>query len=99
MVKHIIIWKLKDEYSDSQKSEYMEKIKKDLEALSGKIPGLVEIKVQTTSLPSSSGDLMLDTTFLSEEALKDYQKNPDHLSVATFVRSVVGSRLSLDYEI
>lgn len=99
MVKHIIIWKLKDEYSASQKSEYMEKIKKDLEALSGKIPGLVEIKVQTTSLPSSSGDLMLDTTFLSEEALKDYQKNPDHLSVATFVRSVVGSRLSLDYEI
>lgn len=99
MVKHIIIWKLKDEYSDSQKNEYMEKIKKDLEALSGKIPGLVEIKVQTTSLPSSSGDLMLDTTFLSEEALKDYQKNPDHLSVATFVRSVVGSRLSLDYEI
>ena len=99
MVKHIIIWKLKDEYSDSQKIEYMEKIKKDLEALSGKIPGLVEIKVQTTSLPSSSGDLMLDTTFLSEEALKDYQKNPDHLSVATFVRSVVGSRLSLDYEI
>lgn len=99
MVKHIIIWKLKDEYSASQKSKYMEKIKKDLEALSGKIPGLVEIKVQTTSLPSSSGDLMLDTTFLSEEALKDYQKNPDHLSVATFVRSVVGSRLSLDYEI
>ena len=99
MVKHIIIWKLKDEYSASQKSEYMEKIKKDLEALSGKIPGLVEIKVQTTSLPSSSGDLMLDTTFLSEEALKDYQKNPDHLSVATFVRSVVGSRLSLDYEL
>ena len=99
MVKHIIIWKLKDEYSASQKSEYMEKIKKDLEALSGKIPGLVEIKVQTTSLPSSNGDLMLDTTFLSEEALKDYQKNPDHLSVATFVRSVVGSRLSLDYEI
>ena len=99
MVKHIIIWKLKDEYSDSQKNEYKEKIKKDLEALSGKIPGLLEIKVQITSLESSSGDLMLDTTFLSEEALKDYQKNPDHLSVATFVRSVVGTRLSLHYEI
>ena len=99
MVKHIIIWKLKDEYTAEQKSEYMEKIKKDLEALMGKIPGLVEIKVQITSLESSSGDLMLDTTFLNEEALKDYQKNPDHLSVATFVRSVVGTRLSLDYEI
>ncbi|MBR0494665.1 MAG: Dabb family protein, partial [Treponema sp.] len=42
MVKHIILWTLKD-MPDSEKTEVKKAIKQGLEALKGKIPGLVEI--------------------------------------------------------
>lgn len=99
MVKHIIIWSFKEEYSAAEKAEYSKKIKAGLEGLLGKISGLTEIKVHTTPLESSNGDLMLDSTFTDKDALDGYQKNPDHLAVATFVRSVVDTRKCFDFEV
>ena len=63
MVKHIIIWTLKDNYSESEKEQIKLNIKKGLEGLMGKIPGLVDIKVNINGLASSNADLMLDSTF------------------------------------
>ena len=98
MVRHVIVWTLKDEYSDSEKEEIKAGIKAGLEGLLGKIPGLVEIKVYTDGLESSSGDAMLDSLFESGEALKDYSSNPAHVEVATTkVRPYVKVRSSFDY--
>ena len=72
MVKHVILWQLKDELSAEEKSAVKAGIKEGLESLSGKIPGLVDIHVNIDALPSSNADLMLDTTFESAEALKGY---------------------------
>ena len=83
MVKHIILWQLKDEYSDAEKADIKAGIKAGLEGLAGQIPGLVEIHVNINGLPSSNADLMLDTTFESAEALKGYSKHPAHVAVAT----------------
>ena len=96
MVKHIILWKLKEEHNNDSVKEG---IKENLEALMGKIPGLVEIKVQTTSLASSNADVMLYSVFESEDALKGYAVHPAHVRVAdTFVRPYTGTRLCLDFE-
>ena len=100
MVKHIIIWKLKDEYSPSEKAQIMLEIKEGLEGLKGKIPGLLEIKVYTDALESSNTDLMLDSTLESVEALKGYATHPDHVFVAdTMVRPYTAVRSCLDFEI
>ncbi len=100
MVKHIILWNLKDEYSQAEKQEIMKKIKQELEGLYGKIDGLIEIKVQITSLSSSNADLMLDSTFESESALKAYAIHPEHVKVAdNFVRPYTALRSCLDFEI
>ena len=99
MVKHIIIWNFKEEYSQAEKAENAAKIKAGLEGLMGKIDGLTEIKVYTNPLESSNGDLILDSTFVDEAALKGYQTNPKHVEVATFVRSVVADRKCIDFEI
>lgn len=99
MVKHIIIWSFKEEYSADEKSEFAAKIKSGLEDLVGKIDGLTQVCVHTAPLGSSTGDLMLDSSFTDEAALKAYQQNPDHLTVASFVRSVVGERKCFDFEI
>ena len=100
MVKHIILWTLK-EMSDSEKESVKAEIKAGLEALKGKIPGLVDIKVNTTGrLASSNADLMLDSTFENEEALKGYAKHPEHVAVAdSKVRPFTANRSCLDFEI
>jgi hypothetical protein len=98
MVKHVILWNLKDEHKDN--AEIINGIKTNLEALAGKIPGLLEIKVYANGLPSSNADVMLDSSFESEEALKAYAVHPDHVYVAdTFVRPYTASRSCLDFEI
>ena len=75
-------------------------IKEGLEGLKGQIPGLVEIKVNTGRLDSSTADLMLDSTFESEEALKGYAKHPAHVAVAdNKVRPFTASRNCLDFEL
>ena len=72
MVKHVIIWNFKDELTEDEKSTAAQKIKKDLEGLMGEIEGMTDIKVYINPLPSSNGDLMLDSTFKDENALKEY---------------------------
>lgn len=99
MVKHVIIWNFKEELTADDRKVAAAKIKEGIEGLLGKIDGLTDIKVYTNPLASSSGDLILDSTFVNEEALKGYQVHPEHVAVATYVRTQVGSRACFDYEI
>ena len=100
MVRHVIVWTLKDEYSDSEKKQIKAGIKEGLEGLAGQIPGLLDIKVYTEGLPSSNADVMLDSTFESEAALKGYAVHPAHVAVADGkVRPFTKTRLCLDFEI
>lgn len=100
MVKHVILWTLKDQYSGAQMEEIKAGIKEGLEGLKGQIPGLVDIKVYTNGLPSSNTDLMLDSTFENEEALKNYATHPAHVAVAdNKVRPFTASRNCLDFEL
>ena len=100
MVKHIILWQLKDELSAEEKIQVKADIKAGLEGLAGRIPGLIEIKVNTEGLASSNADLMLDSSFTNEDALKGYAVNPEHVAVANgVVRPNVKVRLCLDYEV
>lgn len=98
MTHHIILWKLKEDLSDSRKAEIKKDIKEGLEGLAGRIPGLVSIKVHTDGLPSSNVDLMLDSTFNSPESLKGYSVHPEHVAVADGrVRPYTAGRYCLDF--
>lgn len=100
MVKHIIIWTLKDSFSESEKEEIKKSIKSGLEGLKGKINGLTDIRVQTERLPSSNGDLMLDSTFTDIDALKAYAVHPAHVEVADRdVRPYTAVRSCIDFEL
>lgn len=101
MVKHIILWTLKSELSEEKKVQIKQGIKEGLEGLKDKIHGIVEIKVNATGrLCSSNADLMLDSTFESEEALKAYAVHPAHVEVAnTKVSPYTASRSCLDFKI
>lgn len=100
MVRHIILWTLKPELSDEQKQAVKAGIKQGLEGLVGKVPGLLDVTVHIDGrLASSTADVMLDSTFESEEALKGYAKHPEHLAVANGkVRPYTAQRSCLDFE-
>ena len=100
MVKHVILWVLKDEYDEKEKEEIKRGIKEGLEGLAGSIPGLIDIKVNTQPLASSNCDVMLDSTFEDEASLKGYSVNPLHVEVANGkVRPYTASRVCMDYEV
>ncbi|MBQ6247430.1 MAG: Dabb family protein [Kiritimatiellae bacterium] len=98
MVKHVILWKLKDGLEDP--AAVKAAIKAGLEGLKGVVPGLLDIVVRTEGLASSNADLMLDSSFESEAALKGYAVHPAHVAVANGkVRPFTQTRLCLDYEV
>lgn len=100
MVRHVIVWSLKDEYSNEEKETIKAGIKEGLEGLKEKVPGIIQIRVLTDRLASSSGDVMLDSVFEDEKALKEYSVHPAHVEVANNkVRPFVKIRSSFDYEV
>ena len=100
MVKHVIIWTLKDELSAEEKASVKQGIKEGLEGLKDKVPGIVDIRANINGLASSNADLMLDSTFENEDALKGYAVHPEHVAVAdTKVRPYTKIRSCLDFEV
>jgi len=101
MIKHIILWRLRSELSETEKREKAQAIKQGLEGLKGKVPGLVDIHVQIDGrLETSNADILLDSTLESFEALKGYAVHPAHVAVADgIVRPNTELRTCLDFEI
>ncbi len=100
MVKHIILWRLNKALSVEEKAAVKAGIKEGLEGLKGRIPGLVDIVVRTEQLPSSNVDVMLDSTFTDEAALRGYSTHPEHVAVADAkVRPYTALRACMDFEI
>lgn len=100
MVRHVILWNLKDEYTGAQLEEIKQSIKENLEGLKGQVPGLLDIHVYTNGLESSNCDVMLDSTLESVEALKGYAVHPAHVAVANEkVRPYTKTRTCLDFEV
>lgn len=98
MVRHVILWKLKDQYSGMEMDQIKADIKEGLEGLQGEIPGLIDIKVYTEELSGSNVDLMLDSTFEDEAALKGYSTHPAHVAVADGkVRPFTAERKCLNF--
>ena len=100
MVKHIILWQLREELSAEEALEVKKGMKEGLENLKEVLPGIVEIHVQTDCLASSNADVLLDSTFENEEALKNYAVSKEHVAVADEkVKPFTRTRVCMDYEI
>lgn len=100
MVKHMILWKLDETLSETEKEQVRINAKRELEGLVGKVPGLVSMEIIIDSLASSNADMMLNSTLESIDALKIYKDHPEHLRVANnFVRPYTVQRLCLDFNV
>lgn len=100
MIKHVVMWKLKDNAEGKSKKNNAIKIKKELEDLKNSIPEIKEIEVGINFADSPfSYDIVLISDFENREALDVYKNHPDHLDVAVFVKKIVSERAVVDYEI
>ena len=100
MVKHLVFWKLQDFADGKPAAQNALRIKEALEALRGRIPGLVTIEVGIDfSKTADSADVALYTEFTDRAALDAYQDHPDHKSAAKFIGAVRQSRTVVDYEV
>ena len=91
MIKHIVIWPMKEDVTVEQKTE----MKNRLEALDGKVSELRKIEV---GIDESAGTMSLYSEFNSMEDLNAYQVHPEHQAVVGFVKPLVAGRSVCDYE-
>lgn len=99
MIKHIVMWRLKDHANGNDKATNARLIKQKLEALRGKIPGLLHIEVGIDfSATDQSADIVLYSEFESRAALDVYQAHPEHKAVMPFVGEARSERRVADYE-
>lgn len=101
MIKHIVLWKLDDSYTISEKDSLLKEFSQKLMALSGKIDELKSIKVYLNSKEAASAnfDIMLETTFDSFVDLDAYQAHPEHQKVVEYVKSLKRQRACIDFEL
>lgn len=98
MLKHIVLFKLKDSAEGASKEQNAKKIKADLEALTGKIPQLRSMEVGINCIPGDAAyDVAIYSAFADEKDLSIYMKHPEHVKVAEFVGKVRESRVVVDY--
>ncbi|WP_152655699.1 Dabb family protein [Oceanobacillus sp. CFH 90083] len=99
MIKHIVQWNHRENFSEAEKKTNAEKIKNELEGLKGKIDGIISINVIINPLETSDRDIILDSEFETEEALQQYQIHPEHVRVSSMVKECVQDRVCVDYQL
>ena len=92
MVKHIVVYKLKD---GIDKAEAVRIARESVEPLVGKIPGLLHLEIRQCF---NGMDYALYSEFENRELLESYAKHPLHLEAKTHFCHFIDTRMAADYE-
>lgn len=99
MVKHIVLFKLKDEAPADKKLEAMNSFKQAIEALPAKISVIRKIEVGLNMNPAETWSIALYSEFDSLEDVKSYATHPEHVAAGKLIAEVKDSRACVDYEV
>lgn len=98
MVKHIVLFKLKNTISKEEKLKVMNTFKSAIESLPSKISVIRKIEVGFNMNPDEAFDIALNSEFDSLEDVNFYAKHPDHVAVGKLIAEAKESRACVDYE-
>lgn len=100
MIKHIVMWKLKDFAEGASREENGRRMKKEIEGLKDSIEQIIHLEVGLNFNRSEVAyDVALYSEFAGKEDLQIYQQHPDHLNIAnSLTRKVTLDRKVVDYE-
>lgn len=99
MVKHIVLFKLKDEAPADEKLAAMNSFKAAIEALPAKISVIRKIEVGLNINPAEAWSIALYSEFDTLDDVKYYATHPDHVAAGKLITAVKESRACVDYEI
>jgi quinol monooxygenase YgiN len=99
MIKHIVLWRLKESGGGRDRAANAAMIKEKLEGLNGRIPGMIRLEVGTDfSATPDSSHLALYSEFKDRAALEGYLAHPEHKAVMPFIAEARTERRVADYE-
>jgi lambda repressor-like predicted transcriptional regulator len=100
MIKHIVLWKLKEQHNGKTKDTLANEMTSRLLELKKLIPEIKFMEVgRNVIYPERNHDLVLVSEFNSFDDLELYANHPEHLKVVAFVKEIVTSRAAIDYEL
>jgi len=100
MIKHIVMWKLKDHAEGADKATNVIKLKALLETCRNIVPGLIKLEVGlANSQLEATYDVVLYSEFTDKTALDAYQEHPTHQAIKPFIGAVRLERQCMDYEV
>jgi heme-degrading monooxygenase HmoA len=99
MIKHIVMWKLKDEAEGADKATNAREMKRRLDECANIVPGILKFEV-TLAQPGleATYDVVLYSEFADRDALAAYATHPTHKAVIPFIGAVRSERQCMDYE-
>ena len=99
MIRHIVMWNIKEEITGEEKKKACEKMAEGFLPLKELVPDVLDLKVEINTMESSNRDFMLQVDFPDEKALNAYQVHPEHVKAASYVKEVTVNRVCFDYSI
>lgn len=99
MVKHIVMFKLKEDLSLSDKTIVMERFKEAIEALPQTISCIRRIEVGLNFNPAETWDIALYSEFDSLDDVRIYATHPDHVAAGKIIAEAKQDRACVDYEV
>ncbi|NNG21394.1 Dabb family protein [Telluria aromaticivorans] len=100
MIKHIVMWKLKDEAEGAGREANAREMKRRLDECANIVPGMLTFEV-TIAQPGleATYDVVLYSEFADKAALEAYAGHPTHKAVAPFIGAIREARQCMDYEV
>lgn len=99
MIKHIVIFKLKDNIARDEKLNLMNRFKEAIEHLPTQIPIIRKIEVGLNINPAETWDIALYSWFDSMEDLNTYATHPLHVEAGKIIADAKESRACVDYQL
>lgn len=99
MIRHIVLFKLRDFSSEEERKDALENVKLNFRSLVGEIPQIRQYRVEEDIVQSqASFDVVIDSCFDSLGDLKDYQAHPAHQQAVEKNRQWCANKVVIDYE-
>jgi hypothetical protein len=100
LLRHIVMWKLKESAEGGTRAENIVKLKAKLESCRSIVAGQghFEVGVAQPGLEATC-DVILVSDFDNQQALQAYQVHPKHVAIKDFVAAVRETRQCIDYEV
>ncbi|MGV7206434.1 Dabb family protein [Oxalobacteraceae bacterium A2-2] len=100
MIKHIVMWKLKEHAEGADRAANAIKMKALLDACATLSPGTLKFEaVLAQPGLEATYDVVLYSEFTDRAALDAYLEHPEHVAIKPFIGAIREARQCMDYEV